>query len=451
MDLKMPRIFDWSVEKTIIWLFFFGPFAVTAIFQEWKISATYTVFVSYLLVICACRRGFLIVRDAMLLWVGASCFLLWLLVQILATDIPPLAALASIIILFSTLLFIAVLAILNIDGRLDRTVYSVLFAVELLLVVNVLVSFFWGIGEYYSYRGGGARAFGLLSDSVSPIVGFFVLKNAIENKKSMTLLLSFVLAATGGKMALGITIVGFVILALLGRGFRKTVYLGFVAIVLSQIMLHASFELELSPNKFVSSSMEPPSLLQSFSSFVIPNAEAKQTVSEVVTDTIQSGSRRVLSLAAGIEIARTNPFFGVGYRQSADQISNIATIDPFGVGDLLEAPKVGWEQIKGVQNASLRVAAETGFVGLVFFWVFCFGMLIVFIKSLMAQQRSAFNNLDSVKVAASVWGISLILFNQTVAWMEPAHLQLIWLSLCVSIVTVSTKPKFIKSSLRGHI
>ena len=144
-------------------------------------------------------------------------------------------------------------------------------------------------------------------------------------------------------------------------------------------------------------------------------------------------------MVAGLIIVQENLVGGVGFGLSRRKIPEVAENDPLGLGRLLSDKRVAWSKVHAVQNASIRILAETGIVGLFLFGVFCFFVLAIFFKYLYAIHRAGVDSSQNMGLAMSVWGMAFVILNQTVAWMYPAHIQMIWLSLCVGSVMFVNK------------
>ena len=417
----------------LVWAVILGPLVVTTVWQEWRIE--FLSFLALATAILASKSLRRIVYATWIVWCGIGGLTLWIVLETQFTPSGPsiLYEAKAAVALVVTLVAFALIPVVNRDGSRDHVIEWAVTAAEVFIIVQWLVSFFSGLGEHHSYPSGAVRAFGFLGDSMSPILGFFVLKHALDRRPVRCLLSAFALAITGGKMALAIIFVGLIGLLLLRRDFWRPMRNGFVAILLAQLALQLSFALELPPNKFVDLYAEDPLLAEEQS--------LGKRIEWLVKDIAASGSRRVLSLVAGIDIAYRHPLVGVGYLQTAKQIPVVATRDPFGVDKFLEAPKVSWSKVKAVDNASLRMAAELGIVGLVLFWTVCVGMILIFLKPIADLRRSGPEMRNMLETAAAVWGISFILVNQTAAWMTPGHLQLTWLALCLGITAAKVLHK----------
>ena len=423
-------------EVALVWAVILGPLVVTTVRQEWRIEfLAFLALTAAVLALRHLRQLRQLMRSTWLVWSGIGGMAVWVVLQTQFTPSGPsiLYEGKAAVALVVTLVAFALIPLVNRNGDRDRLIEGAITAAEFFIIGQLFLSFFLGIGEHHDYRSGVVRAFGFLGDSMSPILGFFVLKHALDRRPVRCLLSAFALAITGGKMALAIIFVGLIGLLLLRRDFWRPMRNGFVAILLAQLALQLSFALELPPNKFVDLYAEDPLLAEEQS--------LGKRIEWLVKDIAASGSRRVLSLVAGIDIAYRHPLVGVGYLQTAKQIPVVATRDPFGVDKFLEAPKVSWSKVKAVDNASLRMAAELGIVGLVLFWTVCVGMILIFLKPLADLRRSGPEMRNMLETAAAVWGISFILVNQTAAWMTPGHLQLTWLALCLGITAAKVLHK----------
>ena len=446
-------------EISIVWAAVLWPFVAKALNMPWIVSVIgIMAMCSVLFVLSFQKQTEFSIKSSRVLQ-ALTVFCVWIVFQPLYTDVPLYLALFIACTLFSTIYLYVCLPAIDTHHNYINYLPTVLYVLELFIIINLIFSFFLGLGEHYSYRSGNVRAFGTLSDSIAPIVGFFVIKNALEYKWIRGVFAAFALAITGGKVAIGITIISILGLLVVHRSLWRPAMLALVLMLVSQIMLHLSFAMELPPNRhlnperFTSSqvvsifeelSLKSTDFMDSISGGLLDDLDFSKLDSsgeEIVVDTVQSGSRRIMSMVAGLIIVQENPVGGVGFWRSRQKISEIAEQDPLGLGRLLSDGRVSWSKVNAVQNAPIRVLAETGVVGLFLFIIFCFSVLAIFFKHLFARHKTGIDSGKSIGVSMSVWGVSFVIVNQTVAWMDPAHLQLIWLSLCAGSVMLLSQRK----------
>ena len=453
------RLNSQPFKKGVLWVVIFWPFVATSLNLRWEVMIvgimlmSVAIFFTYHLRIIAPSGESMCAPELPRMLQVFIIFCLFLFSQPLYVDMSISVALFIACSFIATFyLYTYLPSIYNSQNYADHFL-TVLYVFELFIIINLVFSFFLGIGEHYSYRSGNVRAFGALSDSIAPIIGFFVIKNALEYRWLRGFFAAFALAITGGKIAIGITIIAIFGLLIVHRNLWRSVFLGLALMLVSQIMLHLSFAMELPPNKHLNperfitsqsntSASELSSKVTAFFNAFDDDKPSHDTYTssldssgeEVVVDMVQSGSRRIMSIIAGLIIAQENPVAGVGFWRSGERIQEIAESDPLELGRLLSDERVAWSKVHAVQNAPIRILAETGIVGLFLFCLFCLSMLAVFFKYLRAIHRAGVDSSKNIGIAMSVWGIVFIIFNQTVAWMNPGHFQLIWLLLCAGSV-----------------
>ena len=420
-----------------MWAAILGPLIVTTVKHEWVLE--FLAFLALMTTVLALRNFQRLrqsVHSTWLVWSGVGGLSLWIMLQTQFTPSGPsiLYEAKAAVALIVTLVAFALIPAVNRNGDRDRSIAWAITAAEFFIIGQLLLSFFFGIGERHGSSFAVLRAFGFLGDSISPIVGFFVLRHALDRCPFRCTLAAFALAITGGIMALGVTLVGLFFLLLLRWRSWRPIRNGIAAILLAQFILHLSFVLGLTEMKFVAE--QRPSLPQ-FSERIKVQNIGKSLVrsSEWYLRAInKSMANRALSLVAGIDIARRHPVIGVGFLQSNGQIPLVAARDPFGVSEVFVGSKNAWRDVKAIHNTSLRMFAELGIVGLGLFWVMCVGMIMIFLKPILVYARRGLAENNRLEIAAAVWGLSFILANQTVAWAAPGHPQLIWLAVCLGIV-----------------
>lgn len=450
---------DKHFEISMVWLAILWPFVVMVFSLPWLFSVAGIMSMCIVLIVVPYQKQTEFSIKSSPVLQALTVFCVWIVFQPLYTDVPLYSALLIACTLFSTIYLYVRLPVIDTRDKYIDYLPAVLFTLELFIITNLIFSFFLGIGEHYSYPSGNVRAFGALSDSIAPIVGFFVIKNALDRKWIMGILAAFALAITGGKIAIGITIISIIGLLVVHRSLWQSAIRALVFMLVSQAMLHMSFAMELPPNRHLSPDRfvdnQVPTIFEELSLKVtdflsvindksLDNLDVSKLDSsggEIMVDTVQSGSRRIMSMVAGLIIVQENPVGGVGFWRSRQKIPEIAEQDPLGLGRLFSDGRVSWSKVNAVQNASIRVLAETGVVGLFIFGIFCFSVLAIFFKHLFSIRKTGFESGKSISVSMSVWGISFVIFNQTVAWMNPGHLQLIWLSLCTGSVALLYQSK----------
>lgn len=441
-----------SLAISIVWFVLLWPFIIKALYLPWQVEVVGSIVISVFLLITL-YDGLIKYLFELSPAIHALILLsVWILFQPFYLDVSFVWTSLVACTLLSTICLYVSLPVIDSHINYKKHLPIILYTIELFIIANLFFSFFLGVGEHYSYRSGNVRAFGSLGDAISPVVGFFVIKNALDYKWIRGFLAAFALAITGGKVALGITIIAILGLLIVHIRLWKAVMLALLFVIISFIMLHLSFMMKLPPNrhlnperftadksspmvvKFSSKIKDFLNVVESESFDSLDVSRLNASSEEVQVDTMQSGTRRLMSIVAGLKMVKQHPIGGVGWGQSRFKIPEIAEQDPLGLGMRFSDSRVAWSKVHGVQNASIRILAETGAVGLILFWVFCFGLLRVFLKFLYQTNRTGANYNNSTGISMSVWSISFIISNQTVAWMAHAHLQLIWLSFCAGNV-----------------
>ena len=425
------------VEIALVWGIVFGPLVTMTVRGQWVVELL------ALLAIAAFIDGFMCLKRLIYqTWPFSLSFCILAIWIVLQTQFTPLGPAIfyeakAAVALSVTLIAFVIIPGVNRGGDRGRLLEWALTGAEFFIIAQLLVSFFFGIGESIGYISGAVRAFGALGDGIAPILGFFVLKHALGHRPVRCVLAAFGLAITGGKMALVVTVVGLLGLFLLRRDLWRPMLVGVFAIIIAQFMLHLSFALELPPNRFVEkvAKQNIPAQAQRLKLQQTP----RKRIEWVLKDYVIAARDRGLGIVAGIDILQRYPLFGVGYLRTSQHIPVEAPRGPFEVSEYLITPYSSWKKVVAIYNPSLRIAAELGVIGLSFFWAVCAGMVNIFWKPLAALRRQNSAPECTLEIAAAVWGLSFIFVDQTTAWMSPGHIQLIWLTLCLGIVAAKNK------------
>jgi O-Antigen ligase len=439
-----------AVEATLLWLFVFEFALLVLLPGSWREEIVAAGFAGLLLV--AWKQRHFAVQSAGLLWLGVCALAFWMSVQ------PFLAVHSSSIgwkggvVLLASFGAAAALPMLNRDGRHDRALRYAFDAFEYFIVAQLVVSFFSGIGEFHGYRTGSVRAFGFLSDSVSPIVGFFIVRNAMEHRHVRCFAAAFALAVTGGKAALGITLATFIVLLLLagGRQHWLPTRNGLLALLGAYFCVQVAIALEVPPNQFYKLSLTEEE--KRISQIELRSLRELRSIepgevgtlpqvllalsSEVSLGFAQAAANRMLSYAAALEIIRRYPLVGAGFNRSHDYIPRMVRLNPGGINILFVDPAIAWGTVTALHNPSLLVFAELGLIGFILFWIVCIGILAVFWNTRYHMRTGPAGPewwRRSLLVAASAWGTTFVLLQQTTGWIEPGHPQLVFLALCVGV------------------
>lgn len=424
-----------AVEATLLWLFVFEFALLVSLPGSWREEVVAAGFAGLLLV--AWRQTRIAAESAGLLWLGVCALAFWMAVQ------PFLAVHSSSIgwkgglVLLASFGAAAALPMLNRDGRHDKALRYAFDAFEYFVVAQLILSFFSGIGEFHGYRTGSVRAFGFLSDAISPIVGFFIVRNAVEHRHLRCFVAAFALAVAGGKAALGMTLGTFIVLLLLtgARPYWRPARNGVLALLGGYFCVQAAIALEVPPNQFYAMSLTEEEKrvsqielrpLHELRSMELGEVGAVRALwRELPISFVQAGANRLLSYTAALEIIHRHPLVGAGFNRSHDYIPQMVRLNPGGINSLFVDPAVAWSTVTALHNPSLLVFAELGFIGFILFWIVCIGILAVFWKTR--------HDMRALPVAASAWGTTFVLLYQTTGWIEPGHPQLVFLALCVGV------------------
>jgi len=440
-----------AVEVTLLWLFVFEFALLVLMPASWREEIVTAGFTALLLV--AWKHRHFALESARLLWLGVGALALWTAAQPFFAVHPSNIGWKGGIVFLASFAAAAALPMFNRDGRHDKALRYAFDAFEYFIVAQLIVSFFAGIGEFHGYRSGYVRAFGFLSDSISPIVGFFILRNAMERRHLRCFLAAFALAVTGGKAALGMTVASFIALLFLAGGGQHRLPAarnGLLALLGGYFCVQAAIAFEVTPNQFYALSLTEEE--KRIAQIELRNVSELSSIGSGEMSTlpgallaisrhlplgfVQAGANRLLSYTAALEIIRRYPLVGAGFNRSHDYIPQMARLDPGGINILFVDPAIAWSTVTALHNPSLLVFAEFGLIGFILFWIACIGIIAVFCKTrsqMRAMQVDRVSWRLSLALAASVWGTMFVLLHQTTGWIEPGHPQLVFLALCVGI------------------
>ncbi len=445
---KDPRKFQnspfFSLESLVLVFTIFQGVILILTPPEWKGEF---IFVSALVIVGIVGRKWLNAFSNLgIVWASIGGLGLWIILQQFLDSRGSAVFGGKVSVLwlasFSGLFAISIMLIRANNWKVLERAFN---AFELFVVLQLFASFFLGLGEIHSYRDGSVRAMGFLSDSISPILGFFVVKNALLYKPFRTWLSAFVLAIAGGKMALGVTLVAGMLILALGKRHAFAVLILLLAHVTAYVGIEVCFALELPRNKYYESKTIPSPASWPLKDNGGPSWEDRSDkenvlkrypisrMGQLTLHLVEAGSNRFLSFIVAAEIIKQQPLIGVGFTRSNGYISYVRSHDLFGVNKYFTNPQLLWSNVRSIHNAWLRVTAELGIIGLALFLLFCVGMILVFLK-VLAWGRSLPRVTDhALPIAAASWGLSFIVVNQTVGWMTLGHPQLLWLLIALGI------------------
>ena len=332
---------------------------------------------------------------------------------------------AALILSLSPLL---VITAANRNGYRYLAINVALFFAEIYIALQLLSSYLFNFGETYIYSDGSTRAFGFLSDSISPVIAFFVIKNLLEHRHYRFVIAFFCLMITGGKMAIIMAIIMFFYMLYVckGRKFsvKKYLFLGFVGYLILQILsisLSEGYENKSSPSSSIAVKIFDAGYLQ-------------KKLSHLYGDYINAGGNRLFSIIAAIEIFQQNPVVGIGVNKSMGFISSLDDGFPFIEDFSISNADQIWAGVKQIHNPTFRIMAEMGGIGLFLFWLVCIGILMIPFAYIRRIRKEKNKPINACVLASALWVIVFVLFHQTTGWFEPGHPQLIWLFVCLGIV-----------------
>ena len=262
--------------------------------------------------------------------------------------------------------------------------------------LSIATSFLFGIGERYA-NGGilGARAFGLLGDSFSPVNVFLVLFFIFNRQFTFAAMVVVLMLMTGGKSALLMLIISLMLhIFFVSRSVVAKIFLAVGMLIL------ALFQFEM------------VDILNSVQNFQF------------------SFNNRLFSIEVGLNYFRENPWFGIGINQALHRIGDDVDALARQLGETQYFP------VYQIHNAYIRSLAETGAIGfmclagLVLFWV---SKSVGAIRVARGVPRSVER---SITLASSYWIISFTLAYQSTGWFLSGHPQLAWLLIFFTFSTL---------------
>ncbi|MDO8264192.1 MAG: O-antigen ligase family protein [Gallionella sp.] len=260
---------------------------------------------------------------------------------------------------------------------------------SVILVLNLVGSRFLGFGEHFSGLQG-ARYFGFLGDSISPVLIFPLTYYFLGRRYAWAGLIAFGLMLTGGKAA-------FVMLV--------------VALCLTFLMRASWWIRVISLPLFVF-----------IGAFGFPAA-----MSTLQSSSVQySWNTRLISYELGWRLFVENPIFGVGINRSMVNLSSYAEA-------FANSRQITHYWVVGqIHNAFIRSLAETGILGFLVLLAFC---LLLIYRALVAAERVRRlprSKGQALATAGAVWTIAFITTYQSTGWFEHGHPQFAWLLLISS-------------------
>lgn len=296
---------------------------------------------------------------------------------------------------------------------LERTVANALAVLLIVTTTTVVISYLFEQGEVHVQPSGLVRAFGWLGDSFSPVLVFFIFYYFFRRQYLVVALSLIVLLMTVAKSALLMLV------------------LSPVAFIFNAAS--AKIKIALSGFYFI--------LLFGLVAFSAP-------IFEKMDDLFQmdySYYTRALSVYSGLSYFTSAPLTGIGINQSLLSIERDARehADRLGIDTYFN--------VLHIDNSIVRVAAETGLLGLALLLALLYFMLRAAFRTLRAGQEIANPRERAIVVASSLWVIGFVLFYQTTGWFEAGHPQLAWLLLFATLADVFHRRARTRSLLIGRV
>ena len=290
---------------------------------------------------------------------------------------------------------------------LERTVTSAIGLLFIITTTTIVTSYLFDKGEIHVQPSGVTRAFGWLGDSFSPVLVFFIFYYLFRKQ--------YLIAAFGAAVLLMM----FAKTALLMLALSPLVFVFVAASMRTKVMLSGLY--------FV--------LLFGVITF-------SGSIFERMSDLFQadySYYTRILSIYSGLDYFFSAPLTGIGINQSLSFIATDARehANSMGIGSYFD--------VLHVDNPIVRVAAETGVLGLTLLLLFLYVLLSAAFRALQAGQQIADPRGRAIVLASSLWVIAFILFYQTTGWFDAGHPQLCWLLLFSTLSAVFSRTgKFVR-------
>ncbi len=261
-------------------------------------------------------------------------------------------------------------------------------------------------GEVIQYTEGGVRYFGPLGDQVGFVLLFFIYKTFLDRHIIGLLFLTGALLASGTRGAIVSLLIGLVVM---GWSRREIISLT-TKRVFGVIAVLAVFG----------------SLMILFN---VGDLRTRSTGSLDSTTLFQ----RFLTAKLAFRVWWDHPFIGVGYTGFRYVASDYGAFRLF-AENFSSSPvhMLAPAFIATAGNQYLQVATDGGIVALVsFIW-----MATMCLRTLKSATRYPEQGIHNLCLAGYIWLVSLLIGNQTAAWMLPASLisSLLWLVLGLAVV-----------------
>lgn len=278
--------------------------------------------------------------------------------------------------------------IVTIEGKIEscqKLLSYIGYSAALLIYMNIfLLPYGFSFGEVQVTEGS-ARYFGLFGDQVGFILLFFFLWELLKKRWLAAIVFGGAIIATGTRGALITTAVGIGILfwkALNVPSLGKRLWTG---VIVSLVILGALIVQDLGGTR-----------------------------SRFTGATLESGiEQRWKMISLAIRVILDHPLTGVGYMGFRHVADEYGARDVFGHW---YAPNF----IATAPNQYLQVATDGGIIGLIsFLW-----LIFVLLRELKIAGKN-----DRFFAAAYIWLLSLLIGNQTAAWLLPGSFisYMLWL------------------------
>lgn len=274
---------------------------------------------------------------------------------------------------------------------LERATTSAIDFLFIIATTTIVTSYVLEMGEVHVQPSGVIRAFGWLGDSFPPVLVFFIFFYLFRKQ--------YIIAA----FAMAVLLMTFAKAALLMLVLSPLAFVFGTASVRTRVLLSGLYFIAL------------------FSVAIFSGPIVEQMNDLFQAD--YSYYTRVLSIYSGLDYFFSAPLAGIGINKSLSSIENDAREHAASLGI------TSYYDVLYIDNSIVRVAAETGLIGLALLFTLFYLMLRAAFKSLRAGLGIGDRRERALVLASSLWVIGFILFYQTTGWFEAGHPQLGWLLL----------------------
>lgn len=344
---------------------------------------------------------------------------------------------------------------------------------EAVLVAQTFYSYFTGWGEVHDLRNGIRRAFGAAGDSFTLLLSFMALLNFMRGKQLRFTLCMIALFMTGGKLAIGLVLIGLIAtFPLLPKGDsapKRAITAIALSLILALYLTLPSVRLDLTaphqpaavvvtrealatpaPKRLDLTAPHPPAAVAvavaAGPEAPVPAAPApiphpapytEQSKPGIIVQMITAtGLGRLISISAAAQMFWTHPLAGVGYNVSGqpEVFEPATTSDFFSLRDRYHILPQRLAAEKFIGNQLALTAAEQGIIGLAPLLVFvaCAALLAYRVWMQALRQRPV-GDYDHLAASAAIWLFLMMVLNQTAPWLVSGSVLLIWVALALAL------------------